>query len=90
VRLSLEKLYCLLVVISRTDAVINPSSEKFVSPIRLQAPDISINLGDLVDSSTVYNSLSSGGEVRKNIRKFVAVESMGEKLDGELRIWTLV
>ena len=70
--------------------MINPSSDKFVSPIRLQAPDVSINLGDLVDSSTVYNGLSSAGEVRKNIRKLVAVESMGQKLDGELCVRTLV
>jgi len=50
----------------------------------------SINLGDLVDSSTVYNSLSSTGEVRKNIGKFVTVEPMGEKLDSELCIRALV
>ena len=70
--------------------MINSSSDKLISPIRLQAPDVCINLGDLVDSSTVYNSFSSAGEVRKNIRKFVAVQSMGKKLDSELHIWTLV
>ena len=70
--------------------MINPSSDKFISPSGLQAPDVSINLRDLVDSSTVYNSLSSSGKIRKNIRKFVAVESMGEKLDAELCIRALV
>jgi hypothetical protein len=70
--------------------VINPSSNKFVSTIRLQAPDVSKNLGDLIDSPAVNNSLSSAGEVRKNIRELVAVEPVGQKLDSELRIWTFV
>ena len=70
--------------------MINPSSDKFVSLIRLQAPDVSINLGDLVDSAAMYNSLSSTGEVWKYVRKLVAIESMGKELDGELHIRTLV
>jgi len=53
-------------------------------------PDVSIYLGDLVDSSAVYNSFMSACKVWKNIGKLVASESMGEELDGKLCIQMLV
>jgi len=90
VRFSLKKMNCLFVVFGRTDAVINPSSNKFVSTIRLQVPDVSKNLGDLIDSLAVNDSLSSTGKVQKNVGKLVTVEPMGEKLYSELCIQTLV
>jgi len=55
-----------------------------------QAPDVSKNLGDLIDSSAVNDSLSSTGKVWKNVRKLVAVEPVGEKLYSELHIQTLI
>jgi len=67
-----------------------PSSDKFVSHIWLQALDKTINLRGLVDSPAVYNSLSSAGEIRKNVGKLVAIESMGEKLDSKLCIQMFV
>lgn len=67
--------------------MINLSSNKFVSPIRLQVPDICKNMGDLIDSSAVDYSLSSTGEVWKNVKK---LEPVGEKLDSKLCIRTLI
>ena len=70
--------------------MINPSSEELVCPFRLQTPDVSIYLGDLVDSSAVYDSFTSASKVWKNVGKLVAIESMSEELDGKLCILTFV
>ena len=70
--------------------MINLSSNRLVGLIRLQTPDVGINLGDLVDCSAVYNSLPSAGKVWKKIGKLVAIEPMGEKLYAKMCIWTLI
>ena len=70
--------------------MVNSSSTELINPIWLKTPYIRIYTRDLVDSSAVYDSLPSTGQVRKQIRKFVAVESVTEKLDAKLCIWTLI
>jgi len=70
--------------------MINSSLDELVGPIGLHPPDERKDLRDLVDSSAVYNSLSSTGKIWKNIRKIVAIESMGEEMDGKLCVWVLI
>jgi hypothetical protein len=45
---------------------------------------------DLLKGLTVYNRLSSAGQVRKQIWKLVAIHAMGQELESELRIWALI
>ena len=70
--------------------MINASSVELISPVWLKTPYVSIYVGDLVNSPAVYDGLSTAGQVRKQIRKFVAIKSASEELDAKLCILVLV
>lgn len=70
--------------------MVYPSSYELVDPVWLKLPKIKVYANDLLKCLTVYDRLSSAGQVWKQLRKLVAVHSMSLELDAELGVRALV